>query len=311
MDKNNLGICAFTDFWVDCYSTAIYSILLSKIQVDKAIIYNNNYWYDIDEIEPGVKSIYPNMNMVLYNEKMLVNYLYHDFVHDSNTIETVKHFVDQGRLVFIGVDMFDWIKETESYQKNHLEHYSMVNGYDEKVQCMRILETGDRGYEEFMVPYENVIRATKGYSQKSLVCQVDTKWTPEMYSLNMLKENAIKIVSSIDACMCIISDLWQGSTMYSRDMINSHLFSCENRNKVNKLLFMIAFLDEYANEYVQEFGEIERAYNVLKSLAIKKCYSGKFDHSRIELAEVFGSILKKEQGVWQKFVMDNRLVLKF
>ena len=40
-----MNIVPFREFWADCYSTAIYSILVSKTSIDKLFVYNNNYQY--------------------------------------------------------------------------------------------------------------------------------------------------------------------------------------------------------------------------------------------------------------------------
>lgn len=311
MNRNILKINPFNDFWVDCYSTAIYSILLSCIPVDKAIIYNNNYQYKIVEVEKGSYSIMPKMDMDAFNNYMLKNTFFYDFAKDKNVIETIKKLFDENKLIFLGVDMYHWISETAHWHRNHEEHYSVISGYDDNKKYIKTLETGIYGYQEFMVSYEDVVLATRAYSKESEICEVDMDWRPEIYTIKSLRKNACRIIDSITVCLDTIAKVWNNPSSYTLDIIQTHLFSCENRNKVNKLLFQISFIDDAAIEYANEFEKLENAYISFKSLIIKKSYANRFEQDKEKLKDKFHDLLEYEKEIWVKFVNDDRLILKF
>ena len=105
MNKNGLLIIPMNDFWVDCYTTAIYSVLLSFCKVKKAIIYRNSYEYMFDYNKKNMGRVYIKTDIEDYINGLLILNTKHVFSKDKNIITSLKRFLDQNQLVMLGIDM--------------------------------------------------------------------------------------------------------------------------------------------------------------------------------------------------------------
>lgn len=68
-----MGIIPFREFWIDCFSTAINSIVSSKLAVPMQLIYDNNYIYKEKEVSLSTGKKIQTVVVNMQNEDVFGN----------------------------------------------------------------------------------------------------------------------------------------------------------------------------------------------------------------------------------------------
>lgn len=306
---------AFNDFWLDCYTTMLYSVLLSANIVDKAYIYNNEYKYQlIDEKVPETNekfiSVTTNMNTNTLQEKMFKNEQRLDLYNQENPIEIIKNKLDDQCVILLRVDLFYWLDENYHYEKNHVFHLSLVRDYDDSKKELIVLETGNDGYKEYSIPYERAISAITSAKAVSLVYNVNYESTDLMYTKQDVVLWAKEIIDSIDQvynkqnAILSIDNMSNDGVRYVSDILQTHLFSIQNREKVNRHLFMILFENSSIEEcdFCEEFERLENAFETLKNVCVKNRIKNNVREVLNRLKGQICSLLIEEKNIWQLFL---------
>lgn len=310
-----LQIEAFNDFWLDCNTTILYSILLSTKAVDKAYIYNNGYEYklleeDVQDTNEIFVSICSTADTSILKNRMLKNEQEVNLYSQSCPIAAIKEILDQERIILLRVDLFYWIDDNHHYGNTHLDHYSLVKGYDEERKCLIVFETGIKGYCEYLISYDKAVEAICAAHATSLVYDIDYELEEIMYTKQDIVRNAEIIISSIDyVCsnqeyILCVSEMSEDGIRDVYDVLQTHLFGMQNREKVNRHLFMISFENEVINGYsfCKEFERLEGQFEILKGICIKN----QLKKNNWEVLECLKNkmilLLREEREIWKKFL---------
>lgn len=294
------------DFWIDCYSTAIFSILLSNCPVEKAFIYNNNYIYQYDRNDKkDLGRVYVKMLINDLVDHLLINKEVHNFFEDQDIVSSIKHYLDKSKIVLLGIDMFYGITDTSQWHKHHVKHYILVKGYDDEKGCMYLMETGEQGYMEYTLSYEDIAIAAGKFVNESYVYDITNSFSMKIYNEEELKANAKTLISSIDTVLTHRNDIWhvtEDKIMSMKDEIETHLKSMWNRQKVNGLLFKSLEGTDNKNEYVETFEKLEANYKSLRELFIQSCVNNIYDQNEKRIIDTFVELLSVEKRLWEKFI---------
>lgn len=310
-----LQIEAFNDFWLDCNTTILYSILLSTNAVDKEYIYNNRYEYKLIEEEvQGTNEIFVSISLTsdisILKNKLLKNEQKVNLYSHSCPIEAIKKLLDHEHIILLRVDLFYWLDDNYHYGNTHLEHYSLVKGYDEERKCLIVFETGIKGYCECSISYDKAVEAIHAAHAASLVYDLDCNLEKIMYTKQDIVRNAEKIIDSIDyICsnqeyILYVSKMSEVGIRDVYDVLQTHLFEMQNREKVNRHLFMNAFQNEFIKGYsfCKEFERLEGQFEILKCICIKNQLKKNNWEVLENLKYKIISMLKEERDVWKKFL---------
>lgn len=310
-----MNIEAFNDFWLDCYTTMVYSILLSLGTVDKAYIYNNNYQYIFTEEKiPVTSQEFHSVRAATDNRivegKMFSTMQTKKLYEETDPIEAVKKMLDEQFVIFVGVDLFYWVKDNIHYNRNHIYHWSLVKSYDDVNQELIVLETGNNGYQEFSISYEDAKRAVCATKEESKIYSVNSDISGLMYTKAKLIENAKEIIRSINlVCeqrsnVFKVDDATNDIMDYMSDILQTHLFNMQNREKANRHLFMISFepydIKEY--DYCTEFERLEKAFETLKNKCIKNKYKANDKKILDKIIDEMYGLLLDEKVIWENFI---------
>lgn len=313
MNKYN-RIIPFNEFWIDCYSTAIFSILKSKYTVDSRYLYQNNYTYEYTQnVRTGMGRVYITLDLNEIKKKVFCNKITHDFTKDPNIIETLKSYIDDDKIIFLGIDMYYGIPDTSQWHKHHIHHNILVEGYDDDKSIMYVLETGDSGYKEYEISYVDLEKAAKEFIffiHESEIFEVCNNAPSFTFDIEKMRENAINTISSIDKINSIIDGIWhvdEEKLLSMRDEIQSHLSSIRNRQNVNKLLFESMYDEKKIRYYVQEFERLYREYDSFIYQIDKACENKTYYADEIDIKNVFRTLLFREKTIWTEFVNDKKL----
>lgn len=300
-----IKIHPMTEFWIDCYSTAIFSILLSRCSINRSYIYNNNYIYKYDRNErKDLGRVYVKMDVDKLVSNLLINKEKHNFAQDENIISNLKNYIDKSKIILLGIDMFYGISNTSQWHKHHIRHYILVEGYDDTKKCMYILETGEEGYQEYTFSYEDISTAAKNFTGESYIYDVNSKFEAQMYDVSQLKKNAEKIILSIDSILVHIDKIWhvkEENMLSMKDEIETHLKSIMNRQKVNKVLFEKAFVSYDVFEYVKGFATLEMEYKFIREFFIQSIDNNVYYQYEKNIKNKFSELLFTEKLLWKHF----------
>ena len=188
-----IRIQPMTEFWLDCYSTAIYSIMLSKCNVNKAGIYCNNYTYIFDVNEgKNLGRIYIKTDLESIEAGLLQEKKDFYVSKEENIANAIKGVIDDNRILMLGIDMFYGIPDTSQWNKHHIRHYIIVEGYDDENKLFYLLETGESGYKEYTMSYEKLSIAAQNFADLSHSYVINSAYKFEMYDIRTIKNNAKK-----------------------------------------------------------------------------------------------------------------------
>lgn len=318
-----MQIDAFNDFWLDCYTTMLYSVLLSTSTVDKAYIYNNKYMYELTEEEvPETNekffSVSVNMDTSVLREKMFKHEHKVALYDQEDPIEVIKKILNDQCVILLRVDLFYWIDENYHYEKNHVVHLSLVRGYDETKKELIVLETGSSGYKEYSISYERAKTAISSAKFASLVYEVNYELTDLMYTKRDVVLWAEEIIDSIDYVYSKRSFILETNNMsdvgarYVNDILQTHLFSIQNREKVNRHLFMIVFENNIIEEcdFCEKFERLEKQFETLKNVCVKNRIKKNAKETLSQMKEQLCSLLLEEKKIWKLF-LEKQKELKF
>ncbi|MBR5993831.1 MAG: hypothetical protein IK018_08495 [Lachnospiraceae bacterium] len=307
---------AFTDFWLDCYSTMLFSLLVSTIEIDKACLYLNNYTYRLADIaDSAVNGVRYGVQSYMDASGIERNLLHEGETIYLNTVDDpvaeIKKRIDSGKIVMAGVDLFYWVNETFHYGKNHVLHYSLVFSYDETAKELIVLETGESGNREYRVTYEQAAVAMKAYDDYSKAYRVSAESQSFRADKEVIMTNAKKIIESIDLVLeqdekiLNTEELNVGGILYVNDMVQTHMFNMYNRAKVNGLLFKYLHLDEVHDEYdfCGRFKQLEEQFDLLKNQCIFNGCKGRVEGWLPIVKAKLIENLKIERGIWQNYLL--------
>lgn len=310
-----MKISAFNDFWLDCYTTMLYSVLLSTNNIDKAYLYYNNYTYKITEIkscfmekeEYGISSY---SEFSLLEKELLIDEEQINLYQSEKPIDDVKERIDVDKIVLAGVDLYYWVKETFHYKKNHVLHYALVSSYDERKKCLNVLETGESGYSEYKVSYGQAVEAMRAFDGPSRAYNINKNLRGLGYNKVDISTQAVRIIESINQILeqqdriLSVEEMKLDDIFYLNDIMQTHLLNMSNRAKVNKHLFMYSFQEHVFGDYdfCEKFEELETQYELLKNFCIRAGYKKEVRMCLQVIKEKVLKHLKEEREIWRRYL---------
>ena len=123
-----IPIIPYNEFWLDCDTETLYSIIYSMNQKYKVHFYENNYTYDLLRVPSPSGEFFGEIRLhqqfIELREKVLDIVEKRRFNNVTNAIDTIKKWIENGYLVQAGVDLYYWIEGNCCYNKHHVEHYT-------------------------------------------------------------------------------------------------------------------------------------------------------------------------------------------
>lgn len=306
-----LGIEPFREFWVDCFSTLINSIVCSKTDIPKEFVYDNNYVYTMSRIDFPQNKVLWTIAVQAENSSIVQELFskveYTDFVHKDDLVSELHNLLDQKKIIFLGVDLFYWVSDNFNWHRNHFNHFSLINGYDEKKKIFYILETGATGYMEYEISEEELVLAARGFlGEASMVAQINQKIKMDAYTSEEMIINAKKVIASINEILKGKKQILDCSILKNEeywkvlDHIQTHLYGIESRQKANSLLIK-RMLDSNGGKFFDAFSELEGGYSLMKNRVLK----ANIDKKHIDIEEVknkFFVLLMQEKQIWKEIL---------
>ena len=261
---------AFNEFWLDCDTEMLFSLLVSRNEKYKVVAYRNDYYYDLLSARTPNGLFFheirhvPDINVL--REKTL-NYVEKRKCEDvSERVGLIKKYLSEGYYVLVAVDLYEWVEENMCYHKHHVEHYALLNGFDDEKNTFFTMETDNEKYREFEVTEDRLVLAmslAETLRYDVVVFEVkDELLENDLYSWKDLRKNAKRIIRSIRPLMK--EEFWlftprDYKALFYRDMTVMYLMQINCRMKANRLLFdFLSREDALDIEFVERADALEK-----------------------------------------------------
>lgn len=310
----------FREFWQDCFNCIVYSLIDYTQDVPMLYYYNNMYTYieteeTTNKNKKKYKSVTPWTDNLMLLNKITKNKKELHLNKEPETIEFIKKQVDADNVIILAIDLFYWIDEGLHYLRNHIVHFSMVIGYDDETRELIVLETGNDKYAEFRVPYERAMQAFATSDYLAITFEIDDSAEIEMFNKQEVSYYASNVVASIEDKFNREKEILQIEGFDEEeltevlDIIQTHMFSMQNRANINAYMFENAFKADVVDEVSlhEEFYKLGVKFEKLKGACIMaKCRKGKGLSIENIKKRIFDN-LKREQYLWELYINNQEM----
>lgn len=273
LTDKKITIEPFTDIYINCFMNGIFSILTSVDKEYQKLTCINDYEYAIvecgDDENKSEKALrvryqlksYARAYFHLFQKELPCSTL-EEFFHseipmgepymlksgDAAIVE-LKQLLDQGNFIYIATDLYYLVKSNIMYyQKNHLSHYTLLTGYDDKGEQFYVFENGAKGYNRYAVDQQQILDAIK-YAKQKIKCyyfHIPQQILIPNICIEDIKKNAESIIASLEQ-LGREKDLWtfpMGDAAYRINAENASAIMY--RHKANRILFQncIPYIDK-------------------------------------------------------------------
>ncbi|MBP3702986.1 MAG: hypothetical protein J6I65_04275 [Lachnospiraceae bacterium] len=311
-------IKAFNEFWLDCDTEMLFSILVSKDEKYRILAYRNDYYYTYLGAYTPSRVYFEEMrsmpDIADLREKVF-HYIDKRRGKDvSENIEYIKTYLKEGYYVLAGVDLYEWVEENMCYHNHHVEHYALLNGYDDEKNVFYTMETDNEKYREFQVGEQKLSEAMELAEtlqfQVVAFCIKDELSNQPLYTWKELRKNAKRIVHSIRPLLS--KSFWlftpkDYQNLFYRDMTVMYLMQINCRMKANCLLF--AYLEEKEGldgEFKEKAEQLENGWIDVRRTISKLYFKNDANARMQEQNEKINGLLREEREMWKKFISDAK-----
>lgn len=308
----------YQDFWINCAYNTLFSMLTSIESSYRYATLLNDYSYLVNEEETPNDTIYNALAVkpiakyydlyhdLLYTEKKPFN-----FNHKDNYFDILKEFLEESKIILLGVDLFYWIPNSVCWNKHHWDHYSFINGFNDEKRVLYVFDDNFNGFDEFEIPEDRLIKAIEHYPNKpsAYICKITKNIGKYELSIHEVKNNARRLIFEISKKLTVTfwdlqeKDFREG---HMCDLISTQIFQIINRHIANQMLIK-AFEDRisnpaYGNLLLKSCRELQDGWAIVKNKLVK-IYLSTHNKSFIrDLNEKCRHLFLKEMDMWDMFL---------
>jgi hypothetical protein len=316
--RMSLNFMPFNLFWINCIFNMMFSMLTSiECSYYLAALLNDYSYVVVDmntpneitykslELRPLVKHGDKYRNLLFCENKSL-NFKYGEIYFD-----TLKGLIEENNITLLGVDLFYWIPNSICWNKHHWEHYSLINGFDDKKRVLYVFDENVYGYNEFEIPEDRLIKAISNYQNKPQVNIYRLSKDIERFELSIreVRDNAQRIVDEIKVIMPF--DFWELSEKdfierHMCDLISMRIFQIVNRHIANQLLMQELkeeiLSPQIRSSLIKYCIDLQEGWTLVKKKLIR-IYFSKYNKSAVsDINEKCKLLLQKEIDMWNMFL---------
>ena len=306
----------FNEFWINCESTMLHSLLITLDERFRIFAYVNNYTYEVLHFpapsgrwvdETRIRTEISDLFQVVLKNKREIRWSNYDKV-----VEDIKRFLRQGKVVMAGVDLFYWIPLNMCYHKYHMDHYAIINGFDEEKNIFFVMDTDNVKYREFELSAEIVVQAIAHcdlYADALVydLCDKD-ELEPYMFDQKELIWRAKRIIKSLrhltKKYFWLMEEEDYKSGFY-RDICVMYILQINCRMKANRLLFDYLIEKQEIDELVtvrEECYRLEMNWVNIKNKVSKAYFEENPVAEMAKLGERMMEQFADERKMWKGFI---------
>jgi hypothetical protein len=156
------GIEPFNEvYYKDCYFNSLFSVMNYFHADISYVLINDIFHYDLLNQGRGLQIRYQeikDINEILLESSIKVE----SRGYSDDIIGDIKNAINQDKPVILAVDSFCCPNILDTYQKNHVPHTILINGYDDLQRIFYIIDLeilNNLTYKKFTISYEQLLTA--------------------------------------------------------------------------------------------------------------------------------------------------------
>ncbi len=301
----------YNNFWGNCITNMLLSILLERDLSYEPIIYMNDYQYVI--LPTGLYVDYSKEYYDYFRDIFVFNRC--KFKDKNNFLAEFKDILVNNAYVTLNIDLFYWDENGVFYNKVHNPHFSFIVGFDdENNQFYAFEDNVNLDYGVKNIPTSNLIQAFQSDYKDNredyrIITFKNPCLKPYILSISQVFHNAERLVLHLEELIKI-------KNILNRDILLSDISNIfrlgnecgkvPNRLKGNVLLVNNisdkGMLDEACiNGVVERIEQISDQWRVIKNLLFMYYYGKR----AIDLDKAESLIIEafiKERDFWLNFI---------
>ncbi|REK69097.1 hypothetical protein [Paenibacillus paeoniae] len=317
-------IIPFNEFWMNCILNSAYSIATTKDNSYADAAYINNYSYSSWEAAIDPEFISPTIEVLNYADKwesfVLCEVIETEipvfFEDTQNFLVELQQIISEQKIVRLHVDLFYWLPKNIAWNRFHMSHYSIINGYDTEKREYFILDDDIDGYGTHVIPEERLIKAF--YNSNAMIdpdpatphayvyCIRDSI-VPYKISITEVKSNAERIVEELSVYS--FENLWNFKED-KKDEINEYINISliginiiENRHIGNgflsKRLVELELINSTTFENMKtQLAKLQRGWKTIKQVFINSMVSDTKEINIDLIRSKANEMLSREKEMW-------------
>lgn len=336
--KYSRRITPYNEFWMNCILNSAYSVATGFESSYSAAAYLNNYSYtswgaaiDIEFMSPTIEVLdysdhWENFVLSAVIEKEIPV----SFKNPQDFLPDLQKIISEGEIVKLNVDLFYWLPKNIAWNRFHMSHYSIINGFDAESKMYSVLDDDVDGYGVHLIPEDRVVQAfMNSYAMNELAGEIPHAYIygirKDIQPFRLDKSEIIKHAERLIEELSLFSfdDLWNFKDEH-KDNMDEYIRICligvniiENRHIGNELL-----INKLTDLNLIEAATYEETKYCLKRLqkgwkAIKQVFINNLvsDHTEMNLDLIrnkANEMLDIEKNMWLAIVeeRDKELVNK-
>ncbi|OAB44438.1 hypothetical protein [Paenibacillus glacialis] len=320
----------YNEFWMNCILNSAFTIAIHKDPSYRYAAYMNNYHYKVwgAAIDPLFKS--PTINVLNYEKKwrkfvlkqVIKKETSYKFRDKEKFLTELHELIDKKQLFRINVDLFYWLPNNVAWNKFHMSHYSIIQGYDPETKMYQVLDDDTNGYGTHLIPEERLITAFNNsdamvypsYKRPHVyIYHLQKQVEPYRLSIDEVSRNAERLVVELDSFT--FDNLWDIKDMVKfNDYIDISLIGINiisSRHKGNEFLFQSLYefnlIDEVVHKDLEtSIKKIQNGWKSIKFIFISKTIS---EDKNIDLELIrtkATQLIGDEKKMWLSFINYTR-----
>ena len=313
MGMKKYMIVPFRKYWLDCLNCIVNSLVDYNYSVPQSYYYNNDYKYEYTEETSSEKGHKYQSLLPVTDSFRILQELWKEnkpirMSEEEDPIGVIREAINRNQTVLLAVDLYHWVNSGLHYQNNHIWHFSLVIGYDDNSNELIVFETGDYGYAEFRVPYDRAITAMRANPLESSISYIDRDKKVEGCSKAEIKNNAKTVVHSIETIVTNMGEIWEIEELAENeapgafDIISSHMYSMQNRMKLNSMLMGQIESEKEYHIIADRFRVLSDKYGKLKNIAMKLRMKKSWKEKIKDIKSELELNMKEEQELWNEVI---------
>lgn len=303
-------IMPFREFWIDCYSTIIYSIYCS-LYSDKLMVYRSKYFYKI--IEGGVDQTTNFFTVIIKQDiSILKKILFHNEIafecRKNRDVKQMIQNLNNGNIVLLGVDLYYWIEDGVHWHKNHIQHHALIKSYNKEKKQFIVLDTGKNGYLEYSISLKQLKCAAFHCTGSSKIFYLNEELVVNDIVITDIVSDICSIISSIDMILEEFDMLWNindtdsRGILYFADFVQTHIYSFECRQRANALFCQELMIQKKVfllEDAYTQFRKLEDDYNKFKMEFLLSKERQEIQNNIVEYKSMLHKLLSIEKNIWK------------
>ncbi|GGG14426.1 hypothetical protein [Paenibacillus aceti] len=314
----------YNEFWMNCILNSAYSIATSVDPSYASAAYMNNYSYKSWGAFMDMEFITPTLEVLDYADdwdnfvlsRVIKGETPVFFEDPAQFLTELRGMISNQKWIKLNVDLFYWLPKNIAWDRFHMSHYAIVNGFDLQRKLYSALDDDIDGYGVHFIPEERVIQAfTNSWAMTepdyelphAYIFEIEEEPAPYQLDKSEVIDHAKRLAEELSAFS--FDGLWNFKEEHKPEIdeyIRIALIGIniiENRHLGNELLFNklieLQLIDEPLHQYViKSTKKLKFGWKMIKQIFINKLVSEDKDIDAPLIRAKAQELLMIEQDMW-------------